>query len=228
MFNIISNGLMLWEPKDLIVRKMISQYLITNLELESQLINKAFSFYHIDAPTLMLRENINSSYTLDDIMPVENQELSMRPETTLGSYLYAKFLIEKLGTRHSMPMCVFQQGKSYRNEQDKTIKHMRLKEFYQLEFQFIYDKTTKADYPTLLRDAAIRLTKDLFCGCYDVILEISDRLPSYSEGTIDITVNNLEVCSMSKRTDFLLPNINVFEIAFGLDRLVYLYSNRRL
>ena len=224
MYPIIANGLVVWEPQDLVVRNIISQYIITNLERASQDINKAWTFHQIDAPTLMHRKDINVSYTIDDIMPIEQQELTLRPETTLGSYLYAKDIIEKLGTRHSLPMCVFQQGKSYRNEQDKTLHHMRLKEFYQLEFQFIYDKSTKANYPLLLQDKALKIIQHFFSGKF-VTLESSDRLPTYSEETIDIVIDELEICSMSKRKDFLIEHIDVFEIAFGLDRLVALYNN---
>jgi hypothetical protein len=38
--------------------------------------------------------------------------------------------------------------------------------------------------------------------------EISDRLPIYSEETIDVVCedNNMEVCSMSKRNDFPVVN----------------------
>ena len=61
----------------------------------------------------------------------------------------------------------------------------------------------------------------------------SDRLPSYSEKTMDIEVNNgdkwMEVASISLRNDFdhviMIGKQNrkfkVLEVAFGMDRLVY-------
>lgn len=61
----------------------------------------------------------------------------------------------------------------------------------------------------------------------------SDRLPSYSLTTMDAEVDNgdkwMEVCSISKRTDFPAKarfgertvDILVLEIAIGLDRCVY-------
>ena len=66
---------------------------------------------------------------------------------------------------------------------------------------------------------------------------ISDRLPSYSEITMDIEVHNgyqwMEVCSTSRRKDFpqklvvsgkkgnTEKDALVLEIAIGLDRLLY-------
>ena len=54
-------------------------------------------------------------------------------------------------------------------------------------------------------------------------IEESDRLPSYSEVTTDVVMdhNNMEVCSISKRTDFTLPNVLVIEVALGTDRLIF-------
>jgi glycyl-tRNA synthetase (class II) len=51
-----------------------------------------------------------------------------------------------------MPIVVWQHGKSFRNEQDKTASNMRLKEFYQLEFQIIFSNTTQNDYHLLVVD----------------------------------------------------------------------------
>jgi glycyl-tRNA synthetase len=67
----------------------------------------------------------------------------------------------------------------------------------------------------------------------------SDRLPSYSQITSDVEVDNgdkwMEVCSISRRTDFpdklrfitkkgvIEKDALVLEIAIGLDRCVYNY-----
>jgi glycyl-tRNA synthetase len=69
----------------------------------------------------------------------------------------------------------------------------------------------------------------------------SDRLPAYSETTMDVEVDNgdkwMEVCSISRRTDFPMRyrtqtrkgevhehEVRVLEIAIGLDRCVYNWS----
>jgi hypothetical protein len=46
-----------------------------------------------------------------------------------------------------------------------------------------------------------------------------DDLPPYSQRTTDIELNGTEVASLSSRKDYKVP---VFEISFGLDRLVLL------
>ena len=110
------------------------------------------------------------------------------PETTALSYLHAKELLH-----HSLkaPLCVYQASKSFRKEQDQANKHMRLKEFKQLEFQCIYSKTTKNDYQmSVINDIAI-FVKNLLK--LNTRLVYSDRLPSYSEKTIDIEVFNNDI-----------------------------------
>jgi glycyl-tRNA synthetase len=123
-----------------------------------------------------------------------------------------------------MPIVVWQHGKSFRREQDQVVKNMRLKEFYQLEFQIIYADSTANDYSVGLQEQLIR-DISLFVG--DCRIEKSDRLPSYSESTMDIICNktNMEICSISKRNDF--AGAKVLEIAIGTDRCVYNFLDRR-
>jgi glycyl-tRNA synthetase (class II) len=67
----------------------------------------------------------------------------------MGSYEYAKVLLNPHNKpKYQMPLVVRQHGKSFRREQDKTLENMRLKEFYQLEFQIIYSMSTDFDYHT--------------------------------------------------------------------------------
>jgi len=58
-------------------------------------------------------------------------------------------------------------------------------------------------------------------------IELSDRLPIYSEITTDIVMNknNMKVCSISKRKDYLDKHIKVIEVAFSTCRLIYNKSN---
>jgi glycyl-tRNA synthetase len=95
---------------------------------------------------------------------------------------------------------------------------MRLKEFYQLEFQCIYGLTTQNDYSKVVIPAVCKMMSDLLGPCRT---EDSDRLPDYSERTVDVVCEktNMEVCSISVRKDF--PNARVLEVAIGSDRCVY-------
>jgi hypothetical protein len=98
-----------------------------------------------------------------------------------------------------------------------------LKEFYQLEFQIIYGINTQNDYSVKLFPSILKVMSDLIGECR---LEESDRIPDYSEGTMDIICNksDMEVCSMSKRKDF--EGYKVLEIAIGTDRCIYNYQNK--
>jgi glycyl-tRNA synthetase len=135
------------------------------------------------------------------------------------------------------PFCIHQTGKSFRREQDQVSKNMRLKEFYQQEFQCIYAADTLNDYQEKVLEP-LRAMFEKIIGKTARIVE-SDRLPSYSLRTMDIEIDNddkwMEICSISKRTDFpqkvkfqtksgsIEKEMLVLEIAIGLDRCVYNY-----
>src|SRR6516225_11570651 len=141
------NGLIFWNEEQIKVRRMIEErfVLVMGQALKKQ--NRAFEMVQVEAPLLTPRHLINDNYTGDnifmpatltqdaadetrDIMLFDN--IALRPETTMGSYQYARYLLDHhTGVR--LPLCVWQHGKSFRREQDQPQKHMRLKEFYQLE-----------------------------------------------------------------------------------------------
>jgi glycyl-tRNA synthetase len=138
------------------------------------------------------------------------------------------------------PFCVWQTGKSFRREQDQVTKNMRLKEFYQQEFQCIYTAETLNDYQHIILEPVQKCIQNLISLPTRIV--DSDRLPSYSLKTLDVEVDNgdkwMEVCSISKRTDFpqkatfqtkkgaVEKDLLVLEVAIGLDRLVYNYNKR--
>lgn len=152
------------------------------------------------------------------------RSLVLRPETTMGSYAYARHLLNPHNeTKVMPPLVVYQHGKSFRREQDQSTKFMRLKEFYQLEFQILYSPTTKNDYSISLIPAVKAMIEDMIGSCH---VEDSDRLPNYAEWTRDIICdkNNMEVCSISKRKDY--EGMIVLEVAIGTDRCVYNFKQK--
>ena len=135
----------------------------------------------------------------------------------MGSYVYAEHLLTNQ-KRNKLPFIIWQHGKSFRKEQDQVTKNMRLKEFYQLEFQVMFSSSTMNDYSVkLLPD--IKKIIEFYVGPCKV--EPSDRIPEYADWTQDIVriSNNMEICSVSMRHDFELAK--VLEIAIGTDRMVY-------
>jgi glycyl-tRNA synthetase len=217
------NNLIFWTQEEIKLRKMFEDHITSQIENALKIENRGFEFIQCEAPILTPNEMINPNYTDEDVFRTSN-DLTLRPETTMGSYLYATHLLNKHNERKvKLPLVVWQHGKSFRNEQDQVTKNMRLKEFYQLEFQIIYSNTTMNDYSINLIPKVEQILSNLIGVCHT---EDSDRLPSYSEQTIDIvcTRNNMEVCSISKRKDF--EDKKVLEIAIGTDRLIYNFQNK--
>lgn len=210
------NGLLFWNEKEIQYRNSAVTLIVSELSRALKSINGAFQFYQCDAPILTPCNLISSNYTADDFF-VTQELLALRPETTPGSYAYARYLLGS-HKKISPPLVVWQHGKSFRREQDKTLKHMRLKEFNQLEFQVLFAESTKADYHSILLDTTASVIEYLVGDCR---LEHSDRLPHYSTETIDIVRvdNNMELCSISKRTDY--EGLRNIEVAIGTDRIVF-------
>ena len=239
-----TNGLMFWSQEEIKYRNYIKEVFADGMEKILKAENLAWQFIEIEAPLLMPRELMNSNYTDDDVWTQkpssfkeitagDNHSLVLRPETTPSSYIYAQSLLNS--NYFKPPFVIYQSGKSFRREQDQVTKNMRLKEFYQQEFQCIYTSETLNDYQEkVLEPVRKMIEKVIYCPTR--IVE-SDRLPSYSQRTMDIEADNgdkwMEICSISKRTDFpqkakfqgkngvVEKEITVLEIAIGLDRCVY-------
>jgi len=148
-FNIYEiNGLVFWTEEGIYLRKHFETSLKMEITKALLSMNPAWAFHQIEAPLLTPMDLINKNYTNADVWVQENVEdepkkLVLRPETTPGSYKYAQYLLDNYLDKP--PMCVWQSGKSFRREQDQVSKNMRLKEFYQMEFQFIYTAETLND-----------------------------------------------------------------------------------
>lgn len=210
------NGLMFWNQREIESRKRQAEFITSTLTYHLREINRAFDFIQIEAPLLTPVELINSAYSPDDYYKVEN-DLVLRPETTMGSYQYALWL--KSHGLLKLPLVVWQHGPSFRKEQDQVTKNMRLKQFNQLEFQIIYGLTTAKDYAAEVIPLVCRLISiSINSKCYT---ELSDRLPNYSEITTDVIHDEtkMELASISLRKDF--PDAKCLEVAIGTDRLVY-------
>lgn len=211
------NGLIFWTQEEIKLRRQFEEYFSSEILASLRKQNAAFQMIQVEAPLLTPRELINPNYTNEDIWAFD--DLALRPETTMGSFAYAKHILSGYNEiKQKPPVVIFQHGKSFRREQDQSTKFMRLKEFYQLEFQIIFGATTANDYSLKLYPDVKKAIENMIGRCE---MEASDRLPDYSEETIDIICakNAMEVCSMSKRKD--LEGYKVIEIAIGTDRCIY-------
>ncbi len=216
------NGLIFWTQEEIKLRRQFEEYFSSEILASLRKQNAAFQMIQVEAPLLTPRELINPNYTDEDIWAFD--DLALRPETTMGSFAYAKHILSGYNEiKQKPPVVIFQHGKSFRREQDQSTKFMRLKEFYQLEFQIIFGATTANDYSLKLYPDVKKAIENMIGRCE---MEASDRLPDYSEETIDIICANnaMEVCSMSKRKD--LEGYKVIEIAIGTDRCIACFSDK--
>ena len=238
------NGLRFWNKRDIQLRNMFKERFSLIMKENLLNINPAWNFVEIEAPLLTPRKFINKDYSNEDIWVQErtnenDEELVLRPETTPGSYIASKYLMDN--ENYKPPFVVEQFGKSFRREQDQPNKHCRFKEFYQQEFQCLYTSDTKNDYQKAILEP-VRVMINEIINLPTRIIE-SDRTPKYSELTMDIEVDNgdkfMEVCSISKRLDYpyqaiftnkknnqVKKDLFVLEIAIGIDRCVYNFNRK--
>lgn len=216
------NGLMFWNEEEICNRRMVEDFFVRNLTQTLKEQNRAFEVIQVEAPILTPRELINPNYTDDDMFSTSDN-LVLRPETTMGSYVAARAILDPYQARKvKLPLVVWQHAKSFRREQDQPTKFMRLKEFYQLEFQIMYSRTTATDYSLAIIPSVEKMIAKMIGPCR---VEPSDRIPDYSESTMDIVCQktDMEVCSISKRKDFDMAA--VLEVAIGTDRILYNMNN---
>lgn len=217
-------GLRFWNEREITLREQYTERLSQVVRYALLNMNPAWQFFRVEGPCLAPASEISPAYTEDDVFITNHSAggdfLRLRAETTPSSYAYARWLMKR-EKRAKPPLCVWQAGKSFRRETNDgaSAAKLRFNEFYQLEFQCIYRADTKADYRSALIHA-VAVECGLLTGIGGRTID-SDRLPSYSESTIDIELGGREVASCSIRTDFA-DDMRVCEIAIGLDRLVEL------
>ncbi len=232
-----ANGMPFWDEEEVMRRREIRDFLDSRMRRVYAQINPAIRVFECEAPTIMPLANMSSSYGLHDawgIVPLGDEARQvMRPETTYGSYLYARHLLDSQVA--TPPLCVFQSGKSYRREGVHPTKFVRLAEFHQMEWQLVYTTDTANDYHAVVVPAVAKILSFLHGFPHRVV--DSDRLPGYSTCTKDVEVEVddrwLEIASISRRTDFpgkatfqtkkgvVEKDLAVVEVAIGLDRCVH-------
>ena len=177
------HGLVFWNQHEIQVREMLQKYFVAQVQEALYETNKAWSIFQVDAPLLTPRSVVNKGYTEEDIWVQSGGELVLRPETTPGSYLAAQQMLHTSVVRP--PVCVWQSGRSFRKEQhSQSYGHMRLDEFYQQEFQCIYTADSKNDYHANVCPKVLAMISAILKT--ECRLVESDRLPDYSEITMDV------------------------------------------
>lgn len=184
------NGLVHWTQREIETRERMVSFFASEVTAFLRGENKAWDIERIEAPIMLPRAMVNPNYTDDDLWcfaPHDEDEarLVARPETTPSTYAYMTHRLQShAGVR--LPYCCWQVGKSFRAEQDKVLSHMRLKEFYQMEFQCAFGADTANDYHAKSWEPVRKMIAQT-TGLPTRIVE-SDRLPAYSLSTMDVEV----------------------------------------
>lgn len=217
------SGLRWWSETEIELREAFQSRTVAAVKSALLGLNPAWRFARTEGPVLTSQAMMSDAYEPGDFFPVQwrkaDQAWALRAETTASSYLAAKDMIAR---GQKLPLCVWQSGKSFRTESNDgaSAAKLRFNEFWQLEFQCIYRADTKADYRAAVMPAVSTEVRR-FTGC-ETRQVASDRLPAYSESTIDIEAfwrgAWKEVASCSIRTDFS-GDVRVCEIAIGLCRV---------
>lgn len=222
-------GLRFWTEDEIELREAFQTRAVSVVKRTLLDLNSAWRFSRTEGPCLSPRDQISAAYGENDIFVTNHDAggdaLCLRAETTPSSYAWARRFGGKL------PLCVWQAGKSFRRETNDgaSAAKLRFNEFWQLEFQCIYKIDTKANYRIALIPAvSIEIAR--FTGV-PVRVVNSDRLPAYSQSTLDIEAKHAgkwrEMASCSIRTDYAKDAL-VCEIAIGLDRVATLAAERGL
>lgn len=227
-------GLRFWRQSELLLRRQIRDAILDSVRSTLAEINQMWHFEEVETPPMMPMSRMSAAYDRSDVFTLQDppggtNPYALRAETTDGSYATATQIIRT--TKLNPPLCVWQMGYSFRRElsDGATAAKLRLNAFNQMELQLIHAEDTKAEIAGPLRDALVK-TVARMTGM-EVRQIPSDRLPPYATETIDLECHLpngewREVASTSRRTDF--PSIagtkpcRVFEIAFGMDRMVAL------
>jgi glycyl-tRNA synthetase len=222
----------MWNERQLEARDAAQLHLVSTVKRALTGVNRAWTFERVEAPVLIPRDMLSAEYSDDDIwatgVSLAGQQMVLRPETTPGTYAAIRAMYPRIEALKP-PRCFWQVAKSFRREKQSTASRLRFFEFTQLELQCLFTADTKADY----RDAVMGPLESVLsylCRKPHSRIVDSDRLPSYSESTLDIEALHLghwrEVASVSYRTDF--PPFRVLEIAIGLDRVVAMADQPRI
>jgi glycyl-tRNA synthetase len=227
-------GLRFWRQRELRLRERLKLAIVECVQNTLIDINQMCVFEEVEAPPMMPLSRMSAAYDRSDVFvlldpPGGVAAFAMRAETTDGTYAIAEAIMRT--TNRKPPLVFYQMGPSFRRETSDgaTAAKLRFNAFVQLEFQLIHSADTKADIVTPVREALALLVRRATGS--ETRLISSDRLPAYSTETVDIEVLQgnhewREVASTSRRTDFpVVPGFkpcNVFEVAFGMDRMVAL------
>lgn len=214
MRQMFTNATVRWSAAEIERREALIREIPELLGAAWRSLNQRVRLERVETPMVLpasvLQSHVDAGF---DLVPAKDGYY-LRPETTAGTFeAFRQDWPMQNQWPKVLPLCYWQAGKSFRDEKrGETMRatKLRLREFWQMEFQLFCLPGTKADYI----GAALDTLTSRFGG---QAIE-ADELPHYSVRTVDWMMNDLEVAGCSVRTDF--KGCEVHEVAIGLDRLI--------
>lgn len=222
-----SNSTVMWDELEIIKRESLIREIPIIINDAWYGLNPAVHMRRCETPCLVpgkeLKSHIENKFQLMKLhkegkIEFIDNDVYLRPETTSGTYEYLRALFpQSTHLNKRFPYCLWQAGISFRDEENSEgmrASKLRLRQFWQLEFQLFTSPGTMAPYLTVALDSLIANY-----GGESIRIDDID-LPHYSEMTLDWEIKGIEVASLSCRKDWQYGK--VFEVAIGLDRLISL------
>lgn len=179
---------MKWHQHHLETRDSLVEYFTRCLERELGKINSAFRFMRIETP-ILLPFTVDKGKLQTVQIRLDNEELVLRQNTMTGAYEASKDILSgKAGQKHKLPIVVWQHGKVF-----EKINGV-LKEFYHLEYQVLFSKTTGMPYSPTIAQACVNMVYKQ-CGATHEVVK-PESFITYAEDNNDL------LFSIRERDDF--------------------------
>lgn len=223
MKTMFSNATVRWTEAEIEARESLIREVPVILGAAWRRLNPRVRLERVETPVLTpavaLEGHIKTGF---DLVGTSRETVFLRPETTAGTFeAFRQDWPQQNQWPKILPLCYWQAGKSFRDEKNPDTMRatkLRLREFWQMEFQLFCLPDTKADYLGQALEALVTR--------YGGNAVAATELPHYSRKTVDWHMGDLEVAGCSLRIDF--PGLEVTEIALGLDRLVALLTREKV
>lgn len=246
-FHPLQNGFPYWTEHEIETRdRFIIANKIAMQSMFSTIFRNPVAMKRIEGPVIMPEAWLSPRYTgrEEEVYDLESPYGSiLRPETTPVTFEYIRQLMRHPSLLQT-PFCIWQAGLSFRRELNAPESDVRLKQFYQQEFQIVMERSRVGEIR--IDHRVVELLTHHFCNLLGTTTQwIKPTVtPRYADDAIDIeaydpcTNRYVEIVSITIRNDLdvLIPSMPdppvpleqlqavVLEIAIGLDRLVHIRS----
>jgi len=217
MNQMFSNATVAFSEGEIVERECLIRQIFQAVSAAWTGINPRVRFSRVETPILTPPGCLGDHLAVGFPM-LETKCGVLRPETTVGCTSAFHAMFPQAAQRAKrLPFCVWQAGKSFRDEanpQTMRATRLRLREFWQQEFELFAAEGTRVDY--------LQIALQKLVSKWGGKIVTPSNLPHYSRRTLDWEIEGLEIAGCSERTDW--KEGMLFEVSVGLDRLLAVRS----